>query len=309
MILCVNANAAVDKTAIVTGFQLNAIHRPQQVLALPGGKGNNVARALKTLGDDPLVIGWVGGLAGQMIEDALHREGIATTFVHTESESRTCLSILDPDTGTMTELYERGEPIAPDSLTELIELFRRSIAGCDAVTLSGSLPAGVPADFYAQLIEIARAARVPVYLDASGEALRLGLAAKPDLIKPNRSEFIGLVGDNFAAQADLVAGAAEVAARYDTTVVLSLGADGAVAASGAGIWHAQPPPLTIRSAVGSGDSLLAGVTLRLVAGGSLDDALRCGVAAGTANALRLGAGVFTRDDYDRIYANVTVERL
>ncbi|MCC6805752.1 MAG: hypothetical protein IT319_22915 [Anaerolineae bacterium] len=102
MILCVNANAAVDKTAIVSPFRLNAIHRPQQVLALPGGKGGNVARALRTLGDDPMMIGWVGGFAGQFIEDALHREGIATNVVRTSSESRTCLSILDPETGTLT---------------------------------------------------------------------------------------------------------------------------------------------------------------------------------------------------------------
>lgn len=309
MILCVNANAAVDKTAIVSPFRLNAIHRPQQVLALPGGKGGNVARALRTLGDDPMMIGWVGGFAGQFIEDALHREGIATNVVRTSSESRTCLSILDPENGTLTEIYERGEPIAPESLTELVELFRSSVAGCAAVTLSGSLPAGVPTDFYARLIEIAHAAAVPVYLDASGEPLRLGLAAKPDFIKPNRHEFAVLMGDDFAAHDDLVAAAGEVARRYDTTVVLSLGADGAIGASGTDIWHAQPPPVTIVSAVGSGDSLVAGVVHRLVAGGSLADALRSGVAAGTANALRLGAGQFSREDYDRIFANVTVERL
>ncbi|MCC6805753.1 MAG: bifunctional hydroxymethylpyrimidine kinase/phosphomethylpyrimidine kinase [Anaerolineae bacterium] len=194
-------------------------------------------------------------------------------------------------------------------MTELVELFRSSVAGCAAVTLSGSLPAGVPADFYARLIEIAHAAGVPAYLDASGEPLRLGLAAKPDFIKPNRHEFAVLMGEEFAAHDDLVAAAAEVARRYDTTVVLSLGADGAIGASGTDIWHAQPPSVTIVSAVGSGDSLVAGVVHRLVAGGSLDDALRSGVAAGTANALRLGAGQFSREDYDRIYTNVTVERL
>jgi tagatose 6-phosphate kinase len=308
MILCMNANAAVDKTAVVSPFHLNEIHRPQQVLALPGGKGCNVARALRTLGDDPAMTGWVGGFAGQFIEAALQREGIATTFVHTDSESRTCLSILDPDAGTLTELYENGDPISADKLTELTELFRRSVVGCTAVTLSGSLPAGVPADFYARLIEIARAAGVPAYLDVGREALKRGLAAKPALIKPNRKEFADLVGDLTSTEA-YVAAASEIAARYDTTVVLSLGADGAIGAVGTNVWRVRPPQVKIVSAVGSGDCLLAGVTHCLTAGGSLEDALRCGVAAGTANALRLGAGLFTPEDYDRIYPDVSVERL
>src|SRR4051794_27548431 len=104
MILCVTANAAIDKTAVVSPFRIDQIHRPKQVLALPGGKGCNVARALKQLGDASLVTGWVGGFAGQFIESGLNKEGIETAFVHTEGESRTCLSILDPEAQTMTEV-------------------------------------------------------------------------------------------------------------------------------------------------------------------------------------------------------------
>lgn len=309
MILCVNANAAIDKTAIISPFRLNAIHRPQQVLALPGGKGCNVARALKTLGDDALMTGWVGGFAGQFIEAALKREGIETTFVRTEAESRTCLSILDPDNGTLTEVYEKGEPIPADKLTELTELFRRSLTGCSAVALSGSLPAGVPADLYAQLIEIAHEAGVPAYLDASGEALKRGLEAHPAFIKPNRKEFAELIGGDPTSIDELATAANEIAVRYETTVVLSLGADGVIGANRTNVLHARPPSVTIVSAVGSGDCLLAGVAHQLARGGSFADALRCGVAAGTANALRIGAGLFTRDDFDRINAKVTVEPL
>lgn len=305
MILCVTANAAIDKTAIVTPFRLDAIHRPQQLLALPGGKGCNVARALKTLGADALVTGWVGGFAGQFIESGLQREGIETAFVHTTGESRTCLSILDPEAGTMTEIYERGEPIPPDKYAELFDQFRRVVVGRSAVVLSGSLPAGVPPSFYAELIEIAHGAGVPVYLDSSGEALRQGLAAKPALIKPNKSEFAALVGGDLATLDDYAAAARDLAAQYGATVVLSLGADGAICADRTKVLHARPPQVTITSAVGSGDSLLAGVLYAASRGADLREQLRCGVAAGTANAFRLGAGVFTRDDFDRIYAGVT----
>ena len=194
MILCVNPNAAIDKTVIVRPFRLDAIHRPELVMALPGGKGCNVARALRTLGENPVVTGWVGGFAGGYIEAGLHAEGIETAFIHTEAESRTCLSILDPDGGTLTEIYERGEPVPASDVEALLGLFREAIRGAQAVTLSGSLPAGVPLDFYARLIELARAASVPALLDSSGEALRLGLAAGPHLIKPNRAEFVELAG-------------------------------------------------------------------------------------------------------------------
>ncbi len=305
MILCVTANAAIDKTAVTSPFRLNAIHRPQQLLALPGGKGCNVARALKTLGETPVVTGWVGGFAGQFIETGLNREGIETAFVHTESESRTCLSILDPDNHTLTELYENGAPIPADKLAELIDLFRAIIGRYAAVALSGSLPAGVPADFYAQLIEIAHQAGVPVYLDSSGAALVQGVAARPFLIKPNEHEFEGLTGMPFD-KASAAQAARAAAARYQTMIALSLGADGAMLATETQVVHAKPAPRTIQSAVGSGDSLLAGIICGLTRDFALDEALRYGVAAGTANALRLGAGIFTREDFDAVLRDVAV---
>lgn len=306
MILCVSPNAAIDKTAIVSPFRLNQIHRPQQVLALPGGKGCNVARALKRLGESPVVTGWVGGFAGQFIEAGLRHEGIETAFVQTDFESRTCLSILDPENNTLTELYENGAPIPADRLDALIEQVRALAGQCEVITLSGSLPAGVPTDFYAQLIEIAHGAGKRVFLDASGEALKRGLDAKPFLIKPNRKEFSDLIGRELPDVAAYAQAASEVAAHSGTTVVLSLGADGAIAANAQDVCHIKPPTLKVTSPVGSGDSLLAGVTYGLLRGYSLVDALRYGVAAGTANALNIGAGIFSAADFERVYEGVTV---
>ncbi|MEP7291828.1 MAG: 1-phosphofructokinase family hexose kinase [Chloroflexota bacterium] len=308
MILCVSANAAIDKTVIISPFRLDQIHRPQSMLALAGGKGCNVARALKTLGENALVTGWVGGFAGQFIERELQNEAIETAFVHTDAESRTCLSILDPEAGTLTEIYERGEPVSSEKIDELIKRFGELIPGCSAVALSGSLPAGVPLDFYAQLITVAHTANVPVYLDTSGEALKRGLEAKPDVIKPNKREFTDFVGGSyFNRLEEYTAAAREVAARYETTVILSLGSDGALAVTGSQVVHARPPQVTITSAVGSGDSLLAGLIYASASSTDLAEHLRCGVAAGTANTLAFGAGLFTREDFERIYADVKVE--
>ncbi len=309
MILCMNLNAAIDKTALVSPFRLDQIHRPQQVIALPGGKGANVARALKALGESPVVSGWIGGFAGQFIESGLHDEGIETAFVHTSAESRTCLSIVDEANDTLTELYERGEPIPLDKVDALRDWFRAEIGKYDAVTLCGSLPAGVPPGFYAELIAIAREHHVPALLDTSAEALRQGVAAGPYLIKPNKQEFSDLFGTSPASLDEFVAAAIEVSKRFSSVLVLSLGEDGALAIDDERVLHAHPPKLAIRSAVGSGDCLLAAFARGLTRQFELEDALADGVAAGTANTLQYGAGIFSPEDFERIRSQVTIVRL
>jgi 1-phosphofructokinase family hexose kinase len=177
------------------------------------------------------------------------------------------------------------------------------------VTLSGSLPPGVPAGFYAELIAICRNAGVPVLLDASKDALKLGLAAKPTLIKPNKTEFATLIGQELHDTDAVVKAARTLAQEHGTLILVSLGADGAVIVSETEAWQAQPPDVPIRSAVGSGDSLVAGVAAAFCRGYPLETAIRYGVAAGTANALEIGAGVFNRDDFERILPQVTVTPL
>ena len=307
MILCVNANAAIDKTVVVSPFRINTIHRPRQVLALPGGKGANVARGLRQLGETPVVAGWVGGHSGHYITTGLQREGIEMIGVQLDSESRTCLSILDPEQGTLTEIYEYGEPVPGVKVEAFKEVFRSIVGEYAAVTLSGSLPPGVPANFYGELLAIARAAGVPGLLDSSGEALRQGLATgAPRLIKPNAREFSALVGQELAGVAEIATAAVEVARQYHTIVVVSLGADGALATTGSDVIHVCPPQLPIVSAVGSCDCTLAGITYGVVRGWALEETLRYGVAAGTANALTVGAGVFLREDVERVRAQVTM---
>ena len=309
MILCVNLNAAIDKTAVIPHFQLGQIHRPEMIKMLPGGKGCNVARALKQLGETAVVAGWVGGSAGQFIESGLQAEDIQTDFVYTEFESRTCLSILDSSNQVMTEIYEKGDPVPPEKVKEMLAQFEAIVGGYTAVTLSGSLPPGVTPHFYAQLIEIAHRASVPVYLDSSKAALLQGVVAKPFLIKPNETEVAVLAKRELKTIADFAAAAAEISARYETIVVLSLGKEGAIAAQGERVVHAQNPTVEAKSAVGSGDSMLAGLVVGFDNGRSLEEAVKYGVAAGTANTLVLGAGQFTRQDFDAIYAQTTVKRL
>jgi 1-phosphofructokinase family hexose kinase len=304
MILCVNLNASIDKTIVVDSFQLGEIHRPEAVKSLAGGKGCNVARALQTLGEKPVVTGWVGGTAGLFIENGLAAEGIASDFVHTDFESRTCTSILDSRTQVLTEIYEHGDPVPPEKVSEMLAHFREIVGGKTAVSLSGSIPPGVPQDIYAQLIQIAHEANVPSFLDSSKEALLQGVAAKPFLIKPNETEVSILAGRELNGLSEFAAAASEISIRYETIVVLSMGKAGAMAAKGQEVVYVQNPPVDAKSAVGSGDSMLGGLVYGFTQGFDFVESVKYGVAAGTANTLVLGAGQFFMRDFDNILMKV-----
>ncbi len=312
MILCVNPNAAVDKTVTIDRFQVNAIYRPSFELALPGGKGCNVARVAKTLGQEAVVAGWVGGTGGRFIEQGLRAEGIKSALVKTKAESRACLSILDPVLGTLTEIYEKGRPVTGDELESFFALFKKWLPRAEMVTLSGSLPPGVPNDFYTRLIRLARESGVPCALDSSGEALRLGWEeGRPFLLKCNRAELGELSNEPLSDLSSLERETRKLASRWGSAVVVTLGAAGAVGSeqhkSGrVRTWLAQPPRLEAASAVGSGDAFLAGMVTALAQNRSFDEALRLATAAGAANTLLLGAGRLRREDVDALYAQVRV---
>jgi len=300
MILCVNLNAAIDKTIVVDSFQLGDIHRPESVKSLAGGKGCNVARALQTFGEKPIVTGWVGGSAGRFIENELEKEGIATDFVYTDFESRTCTSILDSSNQAMTEIYEKGDPVPSEKVSEMLVRFREILGGITAVSLSGSIPPGVPLDIYAQLINIAHEANVPTFLDSSKDALLHGVAAKPFLIKPNETEVAILAQQEVKELTDFKAAASDISVGYETIVILSLGKDGALAAQNGKVVQIRNPRVDAKSAVGSGDSMLAGLVHGFAQGFDLQEAVRYGVAAGTANTLTIGAGIFQKQDFTGI---------
>ena len=174
------------------------------------------------------------------------------------------------------------------------------------MTLSGSLPPGVPADFYASVIEIAREANVLTFLDSSGEALRKGAEAAPFLIKPNETEATSLLGVEPTSSMDFAQAAFEISTRYKANVLLSMGAAGAIAADGREVFSVKSPAVEAKSAVGSGDCMLAGLTYGVLQGLPFQQAVIYGAAAGTANTLTIGAGQFKMDDFERLRKQVQI---
>ncbi len=313
--LVVGPNLAVDQTVAVPRLVPGTIHRVPAILRLAGGKGTNLARALRALGADPLLCGFAGGPTGDACTAYLRAEGIRHQIVATRAETRVCFSIADEASGAQTEFYEQGDAVDVGEVAALLDTAATcmdALAPGAWVALTGSLPRGAPDDLYARLIVLAHARGLLALLDAREPALAPALASGPDLLKINRDELAAWSGASAAALAtpEAVAAAAQQArAAGAAEAVITLGADGAVALNRDGAWHIAAPPVAARSPVGSGDSAAAGLLVGLAHGADLADAARLGVAAGSANARHLGAGRFTQAEVDALLAGCRARRL
>jgi len=305
----VTPNPAIDKTAVVHQFQVGEIHRPETLLTLPGGKGLNVARALKTLGAPVRACVLVGGYAGDWIVSELHHEGIAVTATKTSGETRTCLSIIDQTSGQITEVYENSLPLEVAVWDQFEADIKQSLVGAKSVSFSGSLPENAPADGYARLITVAKSMNITTFLDTHGAALQHALPASPDVIKVNLLEFNELLKEPVEALEDLKQAAMMFAQTHDIArIVITMGAQGALGYSVEDneTLFATVPKRKILSAVGSGDSFLAGTMIGLSSFNDMQLALRLAVAAGTANTLKIGAAQFDLDSVSEIQHDVYI---
>jgi 1-phosphofructokinase family hexose kinase len=295
VIITVTVNAALDRTLTVPVFQIGYRHRSSDVLTLAGGKGINIARALKRLEVPVIATGLCGGRTGTRIVEELTSEAILNDFVRIADESRTSTAVVDPTGGTYTEINEWGPEVTETELTPLIEKLHYLSRGADFVVLAGSLPRKVPTSFYADAIRDLTRRDVRVVLDSEGEPLQRGVEAGPFLVSPNQREAEQLVGqeleddDDFSMALDAIA---EMGAR---NVIVTL-ENGCFALLRHGKrtrrYRAFARYVEPMSAVGSGDVLLAQFLASLLEERSPDYAVRQAVAAGSAAVLEIGAGRF-----------------
>ena len=312
MIVTVTLNAAIDRTLTVPNFQRGQRHRASASLSLPGGKGINVARALKALGVPVVATGFVGGVTGERIIEALTAEAILNDFVRIGGESRTSTAVVDPTGGTYTEINEWGPAITEAELELLLEKLRYLTQGAELVVFAGSLPRDVPDAFYAETIHELARRHVPAALDSDSEPLRLGVEAEPFLVSPNQAEAESLVGQEFNDHDDVRLGLEQIADLGARNVLITM-EDGCAASlrddRGTRWFRATAPKVEPVSVVGSGDVLLAAYIAAWSAGRSAEDALRAAVAAGAASTLELGAGRFDPRQAGRLQAGVTLGEL
>ncbi|MDK8182697.1 1-phosphofructokinase [Paenibacillus sp. UMB4589-SE434] len=306
MITTVTMNAAIDKTYVTSQFQPNQLYRIQNMHACAGGKGINVARVIRTLKEDVTASGIVAGYNGMFIQEQLFQEGINHDFISVDGESRICLNVIDPLSGTQTELLEQG-PVLNESTQEAMKtkismLARRS----SHVILSGSLPQGCHPTFYANCIKLIQDAGAVPVLDASGDALLAGVEAKPLLIKPNEHEVLRLTGGTTADEHSLIEAIARLMEQGVLNVVVSLGGQGAIAGLNHRIYRVTIPKVDVVNTVGCGDSMLAGIVVADKRGLPPIDQLRMGAACGTANALMPAAGLVRLEDIGSLMKQVEV---
>ncbi len=312
MIVTVTLNAAIDRTLTVPNFQRGQRHRASLGLTLAGGKGLNVARALKRLGVPVIATGLAGGRTGTRIVEELTTESILNDFVRIAGESRTSTAVVDPTSSSYTEINEWGPAVSEGELATLREKLHYLAQGAEYVVFAGSLPRDVPEDFYAEAIRELNRRGVRSVLDCEAEPLRLGVAAEPFLVSPNQTEAESLVGhefhddEDFQSALDLIAemGARNVLITQETGAVALLREDRERRR-----FRAVAPRVEAVSTVGGGDVLIAAYLAGRFAERPVEESLREAVAAGTASTLEIGAGRFDHRESQRLLPGVELVEL
>jgi 1-phosphofructokinase family hexose kinase len=312
VIITVTLNAALDRSLTVPIFKLGHRHRASNVIALAGGKGINVARALKRLEVPVVATGLAGGRTGTRIVEELTAESILNDFVRIRDESRTSTAVVDPTSGTYTEINEWGPKVSEDELAILLDKLRYLSRGAAAVVFAGSLPRGVDEGFYADAVRELTRLGTRVVLDAEGEPLRRGIEAEPWLVSPNQHEAEQLVGQELEGDDDFVMALeriAEMGAR-NVHITMETGCFALVREERqTRLYRAKAPEVEPVSILGAGDVFLARWIAALEDDRSAEEALRLAVGAGSASILEVGAGRFDPKEAARLAALVEVDEL
>ena len=309
MIVTVTLNAALDRTLTVPNLQLGQRHRASASLSLAGGKGVNIARALKRLDVPVVATGLAGGGTGQRILQELAEESILHDFVEIHDNSRTSTAVVDPMANSFTEIYEWGPQVEHHELDVLREKLRYLSSSAEYVVFAGSLPRGVDISFYADAIRDLSRRGVQTVLDCEGEPLRLGVEAEPTIVSPNQREAEALVGQEFSDDEDFLTALG---------LIGEMGARNVLITETTGCYallreersrpqrQAAAPQGAVVSGVGAGAGRRGGVRAARVAGRTGDEALRAAVAAGTASTFEVGAGRFDPREATRLAGAVEV---
>ncbi len=309
MVVTVTLSPAIDKTMLVPGFAVGRTNRGSIERLDPGGKGINVAKAVKRLGYPVVALGFTAGMNGRFISRALEALDIPADFVDVPGETRVNLKIEDPETATETEINEPGFPVGPEHMRRLEEKLAAHAARAKVVVFSGSLPPNVPHDTYAGLLAIARSRGVQTVLDTSGAALAKGLEGRPDFVKPNRAEAEELLHRRLQGETELASAVRELLMRGPSIAAISLGAEGVVAGRGDRILLAAVPRLKTRCSVGAGDAMVAAFACAMLANLDFDEAVRMATAMGAATAQSSGSSVAGMDAVQALLPDVAVKRL
>lgn len=305
-IVTITLNPALDHTVHIPQFQTGEVNRAQQQRIDPGGKGINVAKVVRALGYPVAVTGFLGQDNSKVFNEYFQRKAIDNFFVEVTGAARVNIKIVDDHNGQVTEINFPGLISTSSDLAKLTAVIRSLTDDRQYFVISGSLPQGLPDTIYGQLIEILKEQRVKVLLDSSGAALREGIKALPDAIKPNLEELSQLMGKSLEKEDDIRKAIAELLAGGIKQVVVTLGSQGAIIADKEQTLRVRPPTVIAKSTVGAGDALVAGFVVGQTQGLSLAECARLGTAAATASVIQPGTQAGSMKEVARLLAEIEI---
>ena len=310
MILTITLNPSVDIAYQLDTFHLDTVNRVENVQKTAGGKGLNVTRVLKQIGEDVVATGFIGGEIGSYVKKQLTRNDIKNSFVEIGSETRNCIAVLHD--GKQTEILEQGPTIQEHEALNFIEHLEIILNNVDVVVISGSLPKGLASNYYVEIVELCKKCGVAVVLDCSGEALKKVLESqqKPTVIKPNTEELSQLIGkevtDDIQELKSVLSG--QLFQGIDW-IVVSLGAKGAFAKYKDKFYRVRIPKIKVVNPVGSGDSTVAGIAAGLVHALPEAELLKNATVLGMLNAQEERTGYVNLENAESLYSQIEVEEV
>jgi 1-phosphofructokinase family hexose kinase len=309
MIYTLTMNPAVDRELTVPDIAYDSVLRATQSQVDFGGKGFNVSRLLKGLGVDSTAVGYLGGKAGEILQEGLQGLGIGTDFVWVPGETRTNISIVTPTGGHYIKVNEKGPVIDGEKQAELLEKIEKLARPGDWWVLAGSLPPGIPESFSARIISLLNRCGAKTLIDTSGESLRLACCEKPFLVKPNTEEARAITGMPLETLTEIAEGAAQIRKIGPENIIISMGKAGALMQDAQSTWLVHSPTIVEKNPIGAGDSMVGGLVWALSTGLSLKEALGWGVASGAATASLSGTEVGSRPLIEELYQQVRYEAM
>lgn len=309
MILTVTPNPAIDKVYAIDDFAVNQVFRPKAQVATAGGKGLNVARVARLLGEEVMATGIIGGNTGRLIEKEITNLGISSHFKTIQAESRTCLTVMDQKNNTSTEIMELGPEVNSDEYADFLLLFSDLAEKAEIITASGSLPPGLDSDFYPKLIAIAQKKGKRIIIDTSGKNLANAVRNMPYMIKPNLQELTDLTGMELKTLKDQAQAVLNFKKAGIYLPCLTLGKDGCIVALEDGVYHFKSPSVKVVNTIGSGDAFVAGCAVGLKRGLNLVETIKLGMACGTANTQFFQTGMISKDLVESYLKLISVSQI
>ena len=310
MILSVTPNPAIDRTLLVRGHVHGGTLRTQETLVAAGGKGINVARTVKRLGAEATCAGFLAGHSGRFIAEKVADEGLASHWTNIKNrESRSCIILIDPETNQTAVINENGPRLDMFDWEHLHDDILEAAQSASIVCFCGSVPPSPNLSVYETLLRQLHTSGKPVWVDSSGDALTCAASVQGIALKVNAEEAAALLNQPITNAESAASAAQELHQKSSAPVVITLGIQGAVYADSTGVWHAEPPTVTVKNAVGSGDAFLGGLLVALEKGLPVADALKQATATGTVNALSVAMASFELDELQKIADETQIRQI